>query len=481
MRDDAGQRGIEVRIEGDAAKARLIIPAATDPASVTAEALKSVACNEGVVVGPAVLAKLASIAEEFWRQNGAVNEVIAEAVPPKHGQDGRLEFVEGFDPAMPMPMPIIGPDDGADNIDFHNISSCITVSEGTHVATLRPPEAGENGHDVLGNTIAPTPGRASDVVIDVDTLATGEDGRVTARTSGVLQFKSNELKVSQVLDIKEFVDFSTGNIDFDGAVSIAEGIRDQFVVKASKDITVGGLIEAATVICGGNLACRRGMAAKDRGQLIVCGEARGVFFNNVRGWIKKSLYVARELMNCDFIVGGDLNCHRGTIIGGRTLVAGHAYVGTLGSRAGIPTTLVLGTVPRLNTKLKKLAVLAEKLRSRLEADRERLEAFQSVAQSLTEKQKEELHALREEIADLEQSLVTCRQKHSELKDELRRTRVVDLHVGNVIHRKVTIVVGGVETTIDKAIRGPLRMGWRPPTGLVLRQGDGPVRYLRDVA
>jgi hypothetical protein len=68
-----------------------------------------------------------------------------------------------------------------------------------------------------------------------------------------------------------------------------------------------------------------------------------------------------------------------------------------------------------------------------------------------------------------------------LLEELQRSRVVDLHVSSMLHRKVVLVVGGSKLTIEQDLRGPLRVGWDHSKGLTVQQGDSPVRGLREVA
>ncbi len=56
------------------------------------------------------------------------------------------------------------------------------------------------------------------------------------------------------------MDFSTGNIDFEGDVRVLKGIRDIFEVRATGNIEVGGLIEASTIDAGGSVFAKGGMA-----------------------------------------------------------------------------------------------------------------------------------------------------------------------------------------------------------------------------
>ena len=89
------------------------------------------------------------------------------------------------------------------------------------------------------------PGKPVDIKID-SSLRVDEKGCVIAEIDGLLHFHHNYVKVNPVLEVEESVDFSTGNIDFMDSVLIRQGVRDRVVVKATRDIVIHRLVEAAT-------------------------------------------------------------------------------------------------------------------------------------------------------------------------------------------------------------------------------------------
>lgn len=475
MSDVSGQPGIEVRIEGDGDVARLVIGSDAPAEAVTSEAIEQVLLKRRVEVTPGVQTKLAQIVGRWRKGPTPVDEVIAKATPPRPGRDGGLEFLEGFDPRARTHTSQTSDESGS--VDHHCVSAFVSVIDGDHVAYLREAEAGENGRNVFGRSIPAKAGQPGEDVVDQETLALASDGRVTARISGVLLYEDHMLRINPLMVIEEYVDFSTGNLDFDGSVVINEGIRDEFVVKASRDVMVKGLIEAATIICGRDLICRRGMAGKDRGQLVVRGDVTGVFFNNVRGWVDDTLHVARELTYCEIVVAGDFDGPRCSIIGGRISIVGHAEVGSLGSRAGIPTTIMLGSTPRLARKLTKLDQLAGEIRAELSAVQERLRQPPPELADADAANQAAIAQLKQEALVFEVRLEACKRKREEILEEIRRKRMVDLHVNKVIHRGVRLVVGDYVYVFENAYKGPLQIGWKVGEGLFMQQ-EGATRHLR---
>ncbi len=418
MSSGSHQSAIEVTIEEAGSVAKVVIPADFDPALLDVALLANLVQKSGIAVDSAVEAQLLRVAKTFRDKPSPLEHVIARSTAAIDGQDGRLEWVEGRDPTA-APAAAVGQDD-TEVVDYYNQVGYVRVAKGSHVATLHEPTCGEDGVDVTGRTIKAKPGRRYDVKID-PSLGLDESGRIIAQVSGILEYQHGVLRVSPVFEVPGSIDFSTGNIDFDGTVIVRDGVRDRFEVKAMKDIIVDGLIEAATITCGRNFTSHQGMAAKGQGELLVHGDAVVGYLNNVKGRIKGDLTVQRELINCDLVIGGDLICDQGTVIGGNVVVSGSVRVAALGSKAGTSTSLILD-LPR--TKL--------------------------------------------EVGEDERT--ECMQKMSE-------GSAVDVQIHKVIYRGVCIKIGDVELRFGVEIKGPITIGRDGHQRLYFREGDGPPRPL----
>jgi uncharacterized protein (DUF342 family) len=284
-----------------------------------------------------------------------------------------------------------------------------------------------------------------------------------------------------VLEVREYVDFSTGNIDFDGCVKINLGVRDRFVVKATEDVIVNGPIEAATIICGRNLSACRGMAAKDRGRVVVEGDADVGYFDNVRGRIRGCLTVRRELMECDLIIGGELNAEQSSIIGGSVVVTGSAKVGTIGSSAGVPTTLVLGTVPLVAMQLRRLDAIERRFRRQLKSRGQKLSALRMAdGERLDKCDEKAVEGLINETKSILTRLDACAAKHAELSRRIDEQRTVDLRVLKGIHPRVRLRVGSRDVVFGQLVRGPVSILEDCNGDLHYRQGDAEPRPISEV-
>ncbi len=471
--------GVSVRIDGDAVAARVIISERCDPANVTAQILVALLRQHSVEVGKAVEQRLEEIVEAYRADQTPCEVIVAKATQPVHGENGVFVWATGFDPTA-APSTAKKVDASDDAVDFYNTGSHITVSTGTQVATMRAPTDGTDGRDVIGGVIKARPGKPVDIKIDVS-LRVDDKGCVTTEIDGLLQFHHGEVKVNPVLEVAECVDFSTGNIDFDGSVIIREGVRDRFVVKATRDIIIHGLVEAATIVCGGKLECKRGIAAKDRGEITVDGDVDVGFLNNVRGEIKGDLLIRREIINCELVIGGNIRCERGAIIGGTTSVTGSLRGMTLGAEAETETVFVLGSVPLLTARLNQLKKECPEWEEHLQRFRYEQEQLSAGRGPAGPQQQERLTEINFEIADLEGKLEEGEKERVRIEEEMATQRKVELQIEKIIYPKVRFQAGDTKFTFTQVLKGPVKIGWNEHKQLVFRQGDSRIRLLNEVA
>ena len=117
-------------------------------------------------------------------------------------------------------------------MDFKAISPFRMVRKGDILARISPRVEGVAGIDVMGAVVphgkspgsSPKPGK--NTLVAGDTVVAGADGRFV---SGEESFW-----VSEVLEIRGDVDYSTGHIDFPGDVIVQGQIKQGFKVKAGR-------------------------------------------------------------------------------------------------------------------------------------------------------------------------------------------------------------------------------------------------------
>lgn len=457
---------ISIQISPDSAEAVATFPIGP----VDAEALRAAAAKAGVDLNPEVLATIESLAAPH-ATDAPASAVIARATPPRHGEDGRIEWAENMNPRAAR-------DEGA-KTDHYTGARYVRVAQGATIATLVPPTEGTPGRDVRGQTIAPTRGKPA-VLRAGEGVMLGTESRLVAKRPGIVILQDDEVRVSDTLEINSGVDFSVGHIEFEGHVHIAKGIGPGFRVRARGDIRVGDLVEPCDILCGGSLECRSGIAGHGRGTISVARSARAGHMEQVKGVVREDLVVDREIIDCNLIVGRDLNSPNATVLGGSIEVTGSVRIATLGSERSPVTVLCVGDAPLLRG-------------ARLEA-KNAVAKFQAQLETLTEQRRmiqlnsKPSAADRERMCELEYELNAAEKGHAEASARLadldarfNAQAKVDLHIGKMIHPGVRLKIGDRTASFTKPVRGPLAICWNEQHQLVIVPSGGAPQELSRVA
>lgn len=329
------QQSIQIRIDSETGCATATISAPGGGTPITIETLESACKEAGVELTEGVRAQLTELVSQCATDPRPIDRIIAQPIPSVDGTDGYIEWCDVFDPT-----PKGSHSEQGDRVDHYAGRTFIHVAAQTKVGTLHAPTPGTDGRTVTGQPLKASPGSPCPLRIGSSLNVDGE-GNIISPSEGVLSVKNDLIEVSKLLEVREHVDFSTGHIDFDGCVDIREEVRDLFKINATGSVSVGELIEAATIICGGDFIGRRGMSGKGRGTLTVKGDAEIGFLNDAKVNIGGTLSVRREIINCETLVEGELVAESCTLIGGMLDLRGRGVIGMIGSGSNRPTRIVL--------------------------------------------------------------------------------------------------------------------------------------------
>ena len=475
----AEQEDIKIRVEGMGLRATLTLSSGALPESVDADVLAGMARTEGVQITSKVIDRIREIHAQLAEHPTREPITFAEATAPVHGVDGKIEWREKFDPAAKIgDAKAAGSTDAA--VDHYSVSTYLRVEADEVLGVLHAPTAGEDGLSVTGSCLAARPGMACRTTIDGATVRTEDDGRLVGISAGVLKYDGCALSVVDILEIPGNVDFSTGHIDFDGSVEIREGVRDRFNVRATKDVRVGGLIEAATIICGGQFACQRGVACRDRAQLLIGGDASAGFLNNVRGRICGDLAVKRELINCDLAIGGYLRADSAGIIGGTIILTRGLTVAEIGSEAHPVTVLRLGEMPMLSQRVRQLAEeIAERdiAYQRLLDEQKQLQTRRNANAS----ERERITKIMYDMNEARQHRDKARQERRRLVALVRDLSGVSIRITKMLWGNTYFMIDGRSYRIRDDVKGPVTITWNKRRQLMFQIADGPMRRLTEIA
>lgn len=466
----------QVQIAADGSQATLIAPPGLATAMVTPSSLASVVKAAGVLIDKEVAREIAAFAAAYGSGVTERRTIIARSVPPVAGEDGRMEGHQGFELIISSGH---APGSVAERTDHYAGLNYVQVKTADIVGAAHKPTEGTDGRDVRGGVIKAQPGKPIPIKLH-PTLTLDSLGRIIAEKDGVLVLRENELSVIQSLEVPGYVDFSTGHITFAGSVKIAGGVRPGFKVTADGDIHVGGLIESAEIRCGADFVARGGMAGSGRGTISVGRNAQIVYLDKVTGTCSGNLDVEREIVDCKLVVGQDLNCPNGAILGGEIAVTGSLVVKVIGSAACIPTTISLGDVPLLQASRRAAVKVVDQIKQTLTqlTAQERLVKMKPRPSAAD---REMLTETAYELSQQNNELVKWTAKLDAIEIAARERRKLDLHIAKAIHPNVKFHIGEFAIHFKDTVKGPVWIYWDEQRQLVYKTGSVAPRALSEIA
>ena len=285
---------------------------------------------------------------------------VAHGSPPQRGTDAEFDWAVQIDDNKPGQIL----EDGS--IDFRDRNLTTVAKEGDLLGKLVPPVPGIAGKDVYGNVLnAPAPLNI-EVVTDARIYAEPEESGHMAffcETGGGISSDSEIKKVKgrshkrinigvyPISNIDGDVDYSTGNIDFNGDVVIGGSVQSQFSVKATGTVTIGGYVEAgAFVTAGKDILIQRGVVGTST-ELVAGGEIMSKFIQEATvragGAVKVGSYVFNASVRASgkVVVPGMGEGKSRALVGGLIWGAHGVAARSIGSPYNTSTRLVVGVDP----------------------------------------------------------------------------------------------------------------------------------------
>lgn len=329
-----------VKISHNRMQASLILqPQPSDAPALPAANLDEILAEAGVIAGIDQLA-LGKARHLIDQGCDDFEEILfAKGSFPREGEDAELRFELEIGPLAGHLL-----DDGT--IDFRDRRIMVGVSAGQHIATKIPAVQGEPGYNVLGVEIEPKSGKDITVKVSGEAEFLPQENRVIATSDGALSIVNfNTIKVAGKTTVKGDVDYSTGNIESEGSVTIQGDIHPGFTVEVGGDLKIGGAVSGAQIQSGGNLVIKGGITGKST----TIGAGGDITFNFIeRGTVKSGglVVIRKQCYYSSVEAATDIRCHRqSTILGGQILASGSLGVGNVGRENCTPALLGAGIDP----------------------------------------------------------------------------------------------------------------------------------------
>jgi len=235
------------------------------------------------------------------------------------------------------------------SVDYKNISTICKCSRGQVLARIIPPKPGVSGTTVKGDIVAPRLPRNEILKHSVNVEKIENGMALISLVNGHVTLVEGKVFVSPILEVKD-VDLSTGNVDFDGNITINGNVTEGFTVKATGDIEINGVVEAAQITAGGQVIIKKGINGQDgeKGSINAGG-------NVICKYIENAKVVAGGYIESDGIVNSTVSAkshiivqgRKGFIVGGKAVAGQYIEAKIIGSEFGANTTVEVGVDPNM--------------------------------------------------------------------------------------------------------------------------------------
>ncbi len=364
---------------------------------------------------------------------------IAEGTPPVEGSDAVLTY--NFNPEI-VARPTVN-EDGT--VDFHKLDIINHVKAGDVVAVITPEIPGIPGTNILGGAINPRKvGRK--IFKYGRNLSVSRDGReLISDVSGQVMLEGDKVTVSDEYIVRTNVDTTTGDIDFNGNVTVIGNVMAGFKITATGSVRVDGVVEGAQITAGGDIILQRGIHGMNRGILKSGGNIVTAFIENAEvsaaGDIESNV-----ILHSRVSAGRSIEVHgrKGFIVGGNIRAGLKIEAKTIGSDMETVTVLAVGNNPEqvaeLNA-LKKQIADALKLKELLNQRIEYLRKKQESGVVLMESQLETLHESMKNLVIMSGQINELNNRYAELSGKVYETSDARIKVTDTIYPGVKMEFG----------------------------------------
>ncbi|MGE4318275.1 MAG: DUF342 domain-containing protein [Deferribacterales bacterium] len=246
-------------------------------------------------------------------KEGAVAEklLVAEGVEPIAGKNSQV--VLNFEPVRNSPKVLQN-----GRVDYKNLDNIRVVNEGDLLVTRKPATAGVRGLSVRNEEIPATAGVDTEIYIGEGVRVEKDDTEYYALTDGCVTFNRNTLEVNPVYSVRGNVDYSTGNIVFNGNVYVRNDVLSNFSIKAEKDIFIEGVCQDAFLEAGGNIIIKLGVKGDNKGMIQAKGDVFVGYLENANVEARGNIEITKFAYNSRIRAGGRVEVLKepGVIAGG---------------------------------------------------------------------------------------------------------------------------------------------------------------------
>ena len=412
--------------------------------------------------------KIASVVNEANKGGIAIADVeVATGTPPIAAIKGSIEYT--FDTKTKEYDFRILPDG---RIDYRTTLAILTATENQLLARVTPATPGVPGRTVLGEEIVPGGDCAAARLVPGNGVRVSPDGtEFYAAIAGCIILNGPVLDVVNIYVVNGDVDYSTGNISFNGNVVINGTVLDGFEVNADGDIVVLKCVESAILTAGRDVIVKSGVLGRGKGLISAGRDIRIGYAQNARLEAQGDIYIGNYAINSSISTSKRLIMQerRGAVIGGEVFALRGIDVKNIGSENETKTYVESGTdylVMRTINEMDGVIAFCEqnvrKIENTLEGISDKLGSGVPIQPSMKPLMRKALDKKR----DLEKRIALLQAKRSDLHRASLEKDTCSVKVRDVCFPKTSLKIKELRTVVTNQYKH-VRFYDDPKTGEIV--------------
>jgi len=379
-----------------------------------------------------------------------IDVLIAQGDPVEHGVDGYIEFL--FDLNEDVAPKVLS--DG--RVDYYDMNIVRPVYKGEALCKMHRPTEGKDGCTVLGNALAARKGKPVQLPRGRNTQPNDEGDALIATIDGQIKKNANNIDIIQEFEVKKDVDFSTGNIQFPGSVTVRGNVLSGFTIQSGGDVTIFGLVERANITAFGNITLHGGMTGQGSGTLRAGGDIFAKYVENCH--LTASGKITAECIMHSGVragIGIELIGKRGLLVGGGAKAREYIKAVTIGSQFAAHTEVEVGSDPKLNDRLKDIKEEIVQIESDHIKTEHALKIFKNLELSGVKLPPQKALAYDRTVkmyAEQTEKLSALRIEHDNVENAVRRNVNGYVRVSSFIYSGVKVSIANYSMMINEDLQ-----------------------------
>lgn len=373
--------------------------------------------------------------------------VAAEGKQVQHGENARIE--RKFDLSQKNRPKI----DEFNRADYKDMGLFVLVKKGDLLAVRIPQTEGTPGKNIFGLDVPARTGRPIPMPQGKNTEVRNEN-ELYATIDGQIVDSTRKIDIDPHLDIRSSVGTGTGNIDFTGSVSIKGNVEAGFVVKATGDIEIGGMVNGAEVY-GRNVVIKGGINGQNRGIVKAVEDVQAQFAENANIEAGRDVSIIDAILHSNVRAGNRVYVEerRGIITGGSVAAGEEIRCKMAGNAAAVVTRMAVGVDPTVQQRYIEICRECKEDRGRLKQITQMLNTLSKIDVSRLPQQRiDQINTLTRSQFPLAGKIKRAEKEIQALEEAMGRMKDGKIRVADTLYPGVRITINSVIMNVQSIVR-----------------------------